>query len=261
MMLASRIVLGLVLGLHVSAAASAAAPLRVYGPGGPLPAMKEAAETFGRAYYVDVQVTAGPTGQWLEQAKNDADVIFSSSESMMSDFATALGGQIDAQSATPLYLRPSAILVRPGNPRGITGLKDLLQPGHKVLVVTGSGQGGLWEDVAGRLGDIRSVQALRSNIGRFAATSADAKQAWTTDSAFDAWLIWNIWQVANPTIADQVQIEPEYRIYRDAGVAVTRRGKVWPAAAAFVAFLSSDEGARIFAKWGWVTPVVNGAKP
>lgn len=260
-MFARRLVLGLVLGVAVSGTASAAEPLHVYGPGGPLPAMKEAAETFGRTHDVDVQVTAGPTGQWLEQAKNDADVIFSGSEGMMSDFATAFGGQLDAQSVTPLYLRSSAILVRPGNPRGITGLKDLLQPGHKVLVVTGSGQGGLWEDVAGRLGDIRSVQALRSNIGRFAATSADAKQAWTMDPTFDAWLIWNIWQVANPTIADQVQIEPEYRIYRDVGLAVTRRGKMRPAAAAFVAFLSSDEGARIFAKWGWITPAINQARP
>jgi accessory colonization factor AcfC len=31
--------------------------------------MKEAAETFGKAHGVDVQVTAGPTGKWLDQTK------------------------------------------------------------------------------------------------------------------------------------------------------------------------------------------------
>ena len=41
----------------------AAEPLHVYGPGGPLPAMKEAAAVFGKAHNIDVLVTAGPTPQ------------------------------------------------------------------------------------------------------------------------------------------------------------------------------------------------------
>ena len=189
-----------------------------------------------------------------EEPEN-ADVIFSGSENMMTDFITAFAGQIDALSVTPLYLRPSAILVRPGNPSHITGVADLMKPGHKILVVNGSGQGGLWEDVAGRMGDIQSVRAFRANIGAFAATSADARQSWTTDTTFDAWLIWNIWQVANPKIAEPIAIEPEYRIYRDTAVALTRRGDAKPEAKAFAAFLASGEGAQIFAKWGWIEPV------
>ncbi len=236
------------------ATARATEPLHVYGPGGPLPAMREAAAAFGKAHNIDVQVTAGPTGKWLAQARQDAEMVFSGSESMMADFIVAFGGQIDPTSVLPLYLRPSAILVRPGNPKHITGLADLLRPGHKVLVVNGSGQGGLWEDIAGRLGDIRTVQLLRANIGQFAATSADAKQTWTSDPTYDAWLIWNIWQVANPDIAGLVAIEPRYRIYRDADVALTERGKARPEAAEFRAFLVSPDGARIFAKWGWIAP-------
>lgn len=248
----------LALGIVPLAAAFAAEPLHVYGPGGPYPVLKEAAETFGKAHGIDVQVTAGPTGKWLAQAKEDADVIFSGSESMMSDFVTAFGGQIDPKTVMPLYLRPSAVLVRPGNPRHITGLADLMKPGHKLLVVNGSGQGGLWEDVVGRMGDIASGKALRTNTGQFAATSADAKQTWTTDTSYDAWLIWNIWQVANPTIADLVAIEPDYRVYRDTGVALTQRGDAKPAAKEFAAFLTSADGAKIFWKWGWIAP--GGAK-
>ena len=250
----SRIILGLALGYAGLSPASATEPLRVYGPGGPCPAMKEAAEAFGKMRGLDVQVTAGPTGKWLEQAKEDADVVFSGSESMMSDFVAAFGGQLDAHTATPLYLRPSTILVRPGNPARITGLADLLKPGHKILVVNGSGQGGLWEDTVGRMGDISAVKAFRANIGQFAATSADAKQTWMKDTTYDAWLIWNIWQVANPGIADQVAIEPGYRVYRDTGVALTRRGGTKPEAKEFAAFLASGDGARVFGKWGWVVP-------
>ena len=69
-----------------------------------------------------------------------------------------------------------AILVRPGNPKRIRGFQDLLIPGVKVLTVAGAGQTGLWEDVAGRTGDIRMVRALRKNIVfPEAANSAAAK--------------------------------------------------------------------------------------
>ena len=232
------------------ASAQAAEPLRIYGPGGPAPAMKEAAAAFGKAHGITVEVIAGPTPQWLDHAKADADMVFSGSEVMMADFLPALP-QLDATSVTPLYLRPAAILVRPGNPHGITGLADLLKPSHRILVVNGAGQQGLWEDVAGRLGDIATLKAFRTNIATMAKTSADAKQAWQADPSLDAWLIWNIWQVANPTLADAVPIEPAYRIYRDTAIALTKAGEARPEAKAFAAYLASPEGAAIFARWGW----------
>ena len=48
--------------------------LRMYGPGGPAPAMREAAAAFEKSAGIKVEVTAGPTGKWLEQAKVDADL-------------------------------------------------------------------------------------------------------------------------------------------------------------------------------------------
>jgi accessory colonization factor AcfC len=70
----------------------------------------------------------------------------------------------------------------------------------------------------------------------------------------DAWIIWNIWQVANPTLADVVDVEPEYRIYRDVGIALTERGKANHEAGEFKSFLMSGKAAAIFARWGWSTP-------
>lgn len=139
--------------------------LRLYGPGGPLPAMKEAAATFSRLRGVQLEVTGGPTPQWLEKAKSDADIIFSGAENMMTDYIGQLkdapAGQIDVATVDPLYLRPSAILVRPGNPRHIRRFEDMLRPGLKILAVQGAGQTGLWEDMAGRTGDVSIVRALR----------------------------------------------------------------------------------------------------
>lgn len=232
--------------------AHAAEPLRIYGPGGPLPAMREAAEAFGHTHGTVVQVTAGPTPSWIDRAHVDADLVFSGSEVMMSDFIAAMP-EIDPASVVPLYLRPAAILVRPGNPGRIAGVADLIRPGHRILVVNGAGQQGLWEDVAGRLGDIASLRAFRGNIAVAAKNSAEARQAWMQDPSLDAWLIWSIWQVANPTLADIVPVEPEYRIYRDTGIALTRRGAARLEARQFAEYLAGPEGARIFARWGWTT--------
>ena len=231
------------------------ATLNVYGPGGPAPAMKEAAQAFGAAHNVTVQVTAGPTPQWAGKAKQDADVIYSGAENMMSDFAKALPDAFDLNSAQALYLRPVAMLVRPGNPKHIKGFRDLLAPGVKVLAVAGAGQTGLWEDVAGRTGDIAVVRAFRKNLLLpEAANSAEARKLWTEHADIDVWLIWNIWQVANPKLADLVEIDEPFRIYRDTGVVLTHKGQALPQAQAFVDFLQSSDGQAIFAKWGWKKP-------
>lgn len=239
--------------LLVTGATASATDLFVYGPGGPLPAMKEAAEMFGKSREADVSVTAGPTPSWIEKAKSNADLVFSGSEAMMTDFVVAMEGRIVSGEVRPLYLRPSAILVRPGNPRKIHGLADLMQPGHRVLVVNGAGQEGLWEDMAGRTGEIEKVRALLSNIVAAAPNTAAARKSWIDDPTLDAWIVWNIWGVANPDLTEIVEVEPEYRIYRDAGIVLTGQGKGKPLAEEFVKFLEGPEGKAIFAKWGWKT--------
>lgn len=261
--LAAVLILAVGTARSTGAQAAPAETLHVYGPGGPLPAMMEAATAFGRTHGVHVEVTGGPTPQWLAKARTDADVIFSGAENMMTDFVRQLDdsapgfapARIDEATITPLYLRPAAILVRKGNPKRIRRFEDLLRPTVKVLVVQGAGQTGLWEDVAGRTGDVAVVRAFRKNIGAVAPNSGEAKRRWTEDQTFDAWLIWNIWQVANPALADMVPLAERWRVYRDAGVALTVRGSTRRHARAFVAYLQSAEGARIFARWGWVTPL------
>ncbi len=228
--------------------------VRAYGPGGPAPAMKEAAEAFSRARGVHVEVTAGPTDKWIAQARQDADVIFSGSEYMMTDFVKAMDGRIAEDTIDALYMRPSAILVRPGNPRKIRDLPDLARPGVKVLVVQGAGQTGMWEDMAGKDGDLGLVRALRRNIVFHAPNSAAAKEYWVEHGDVDAWIIYGIWQTANPTLADQVRVSKRYVVHRDSGIALTRSGVDRPVAREFVRFLRSKEGAAIFERWGWTVP-------
>jgi accessory colonization factor AcfC len=231
--------------------ALAAEAVRTYGPGGPAPAMKEAAAAFEKARDVKIEVTAGPTTQWLSKAKQDADIVFSGSENMMTGFIKAMEGQIDETTVEPLFQRPSTILVRKGNPKSIKAIRDLAKPGMKILVVEGAGQVGLWEDVAGRTGDLGLLSAFRRNIAAVAGNSGEAVKLWAAKPELDGWLIWNHWQIANSDIADQVEVEPDLRIWRASDLALTRRGTANPAARAFIEFLRGPEGTAIFAKWGW----------
>lgn len=240
---------------QVASAEKSTTILKAYGPGGPAPAMREAAKVFGADKKIVVEIIAGPTSTWKDQAMKDADLIFSGSEYMMTDFVRKdLPGLIDPSTIRTLFLRPSAILVRPGNPKGIKGIKDLAQPGIKILVVEGAGQVGMWEDVAGRTGRVKLVEGIRRNIGFFAANSAEAKKIWNSDMSYDAWLIWTIWQKENPASADLVNTEPENTIYRSCGIALANRSEQKALAKEFADFLQSAKGKGIFVKWGWMAP-------
>jgi accessory colonization factor AcfC len=243
--------LGILMLLGLSVHARAADVLHVYGPGGPAPAMKVAAAVFGKQQGIEVEVTAGPTAKWQSDLPRDGDVVYSGSEAMMSDFIGEFGDLLVLKTVQPLYLRPAGILVRPGNPRRIRGFRDLLRPGVKIMVVSGAGQVGLWEDIAGRDGDIGVVGAFRANITRFARNSAEAVQQWKEDPSIEAWIIFPIWSIAHPGLADVVPLEARYRLYRDCGVVLTKRGVRDAHASAFVRFLASPAGKEIFERYGW----------
>lgn len=226
--------------------------LHVYGPGGPAPAMREAAAIFGRDRGISITVTAGPTSGWSAALERDGDLVYSGSEAMMADFLGRFADSLRPESYRPLYLRPAALLVRPGNPRHIAGFRDLLKAGMRVQVVNGAGQVGLWEDIAGRDGSIATLARFRSRIAHAAPNSAEALKAWQEDRTLDAWLIFPSWAIDHPGVAEVVPLEPRYRLYRDCGVALTRRGADKPLARAFVAFLASARGQAIFARHGWM---------
>jgi accessory colonization factor AcfC len=249
-----RVLMSLMTLLAAGAAtASAQDTLRVYGSEGPYPAIREAAAAFAADNDVEVTVVGDPTDNWLSQAKADADLIYSSAEFMMIDFIRELEGRLDEASVTPLYWRPSAILVRPGNPKHIRDFPDLLRPDVKVMVVNGSGQTALWEDMAGRQGNFRTVRALRENIVLFAANSTEARRLWLARKDIDAWLTWNIWYKADSRNSALVPVSQDYVIYRQCSIGITQQGKNRPAAERFVKFLTTPEAATIFAKWGWIT--------
>lgn len=91
---------------------SAERTLFVYGPGGPLSPMQEAAARFGKAHGVKVVVTGGPEVKWVGKAQQDGDVVYGGAEYMLSQLAMKHPTLVDRATREGLYVRPSGILVR-----------------------------------------------------------------------------------------------------------------------------------------------------
>ncbi|MBR0681709.1 solute-binding protein [Roseomonas eburnea] len=237
------------------ARAQAPAPIRCFGPGGPAPAMRVAAEAFRASQGIPVEIIAGPTPQWAGRVAGEADLVFTGAEYMMDEFLERFRDTLDPATRRSLYLRPSALLVRPGNPRGYAGLRDLLSrpPAEaRILATGGAGQLGLYEDIAGRTGDVALLRAMRERIVVVAPNTGAAQQEWRgKPDAYDVWLVWNHWQIAAPDHASLVEIEEPFRIWRSAGSVLSRGGAQRAEVRRFEAFLTADEGRAAFRRFGW----------
>lgn len=222
--------------------------LFVYGPGGPGAAMEEAAKVFSKKNSIPVIVTAGPEAKWIEQAINNADIIFGGAEYMLDQFALQHQGMIDSTTRTELYKRGAGILVRPGNPKKITSLKDLTKPSVRLLNVNGAGQMGMWEDLAGRQNIIEGIQ---KNIKKSFANTALAIDAWKSDKSYDAIIIFSSWYYRLKDVSQLIKIPPAQTVYRGTPVAITTITNQKREAQQFIHFLLSAQGHSIFKKWGW----------
>ncbi|WP_276348886.1 substrate-binding domain-containing protein [Daejeonella sp. JGW-45] len=222
--------------------------LYVYGPGGPGAAMEECAKVFSMKHSISVKVTAGPEPKWIEKAKQNADLVFGGAEYMLTQFKMQHPGLMDSTTRTELYKRRAGILVRPGNPKNITSLKDLAKPGINILEITGAGQLGMWEDLAGRQNLIGGIQ---KNIKGAFGNTAIAIDAWKADTKYDAIIIFASWHNRLKDVSELVEIPKKQTVYRGTPISVTTISNQKSEARQFIQFLLSAEGHAIFKKWGW----------
>lgn len=227
--------------------------VKLYGACGPQNALRHVANAWQSRSHVRVTITCGPEQDWSSQAQQDADIIWGTSEQSMSAFLMSFPG-FSSKDVKPVYLRPTVIVVKRGNPHRIHGFEDLLRPGVRIVVTEGSGISntsgtGSWEDVAGRLGRLDDVVRFRSNIVAFSTGSGASFKAFQSLDA-DAWITWPEWAVDYPQILEAVPIARDRRIWRDLNVVVSPAAD--PEAALFVTFLVSEEAQKLMAPAGYV---------
>ncbi|EHM5975261.1 substrate-binding domain-containing protein [Escherichia coli] len=241
-------------GFLIFLSSAAYADINLYGPGGPHTALLDAARLYTKKTGVTVNVHYGPQKKWNEDARKNADILFGASEQSALAIIRDHKDRFSEKDIQPLYLRKSILLVKKGNPKNIQSIDDLTRAGIGIIVNDGGGTSntsgtGVWEDIAGRKGNIETVAAIRKNIILYAPNSGSARKALENQPEADVWITWVDWAASNPDIGDVVEIAPDYVIWRDMNITVrqdandeTRR---------FAAWLQTDEATPAFKKYGW----------
>ncbi|RAX58250.1 hypothetical protein CCZ01_03810 [Helicobacter monodelphidis] len=224
----------------------------VYGPGGPAPVIKELAQEFSQKSGEKIIVTAGPASAWIEDAKKNANIIFSGNSSMMDSFIKLMPTKLNARAINVLNVRPSGIVVRSDNPKKITQFSDLLKADTHVMVVDGAGQVGLYEDMALKNGDSTTLAKLRKNITFYAPNSKIAVERWNSDKSIDALIIWPHWVHAIGKDAKFIKLGDENVIYRASEIVLTEDSLQNKVAREFVEFVQSKDAQKVWKKHGWI---------
>jgi accessory colonization factor AcfC len=226
--------------------------VKLYGAGGPHTALRKVADLWERQSGHRVVITAGPEPTWAARAQRDADILWGTSEQSMTAFLASFPA-FSSDQVEPIYIRPTIIAVKKGNPRRIRGFEDLLQSGIRIVVTEGAGVAntsgtGTWEDVAGRLGRLDDIRRFRRNIVAFARGSGASLRAFRDLNA-DAWITWPDWPVNHPDLLEAVPIAADRRLWRDLNVALSPAAD--PEAAAFLRFLDSPPAQALMGREGW----------
>ena len=226
--------------------------VKLYGAGGPHTAFQKVADAWRAKTGQKVEIIAGPEKKWSPLAQKDADILWGTSEQSMTAFLETYR-TFSSDQVEPIYIRPTIIAVKTGNPKGISGFSDLLKPGMKIVVTEGAGVyntsgTGAWEDVAGRLGNLEDVRKFRKNIIVFAKGSGASYRAFKSMDA-DAWITWPNWPASKSEL-EQVDIASDRTVWRDVNVALSPNAD--PEAQDFLNFLLTEEAQKLMLTEGWV---------
>jgi accessory colonization factor AcfC len=226
--------------------------VRLYGAGGPDTAFKRIAEVFTKEAGIRVEIVAGPEPTWSKQAQANADILWGTAEEDMAGLLETYKA-FAWNDVTPIYIRPSIIAVKKGNPKHIRGFEDLLNDGIKIVVTEGAGVAntsgtGTWEDVAGREGRLEDVKRFRKNIVGFGKGSGPSYKMFVEKNA-DAWITWPDWPITHSDNAEIVPLSKSRTIWRDVNIVLAHDAD--PEAKQFLDFLTSDRAAAIMKTEGW----------
>lgn len=227
--------------------------VKLYGAGGPHTAFRKVADVWQEKTGQAIEIIAGPEKTWSPKAQADADILWGTSEQSMTAFLETYK-TFSSDQVKPIYIRPTIIAVKKGNPKAIAGFEDLLQPGMKIIVTEGAGVAntsgtGAWEDVAGRLGKLSDVEEFRKNIAVFAKGSGASFRAFQSEDA-DAWITWPNWPFTKSDVLEKVEMASDRTVWRDVNVALSPDAD--PEAQAFLDFLLTPEAQAIMKTEGWV---------
>lgn len=225
--------------------------LQVFCGAASKPAMEECAAVFEKKTGIRVDLQFGGSGSMLSKLKMSkrGDLFIPGSPDYM--LKAQREGIVNSEKVRILaYLVPS-ILVQKGNPEGLQSLEDLGRPEIRV---------GIGNPEAVCVGlyavEVLEKSGLLEKVGENVVVHAEScskTAALVAMKKVDAILGWRVFAKWNPDALEAVLIAPQQiprLAYVPAGVCATAKNP--GGAEEFVEFLTSPEGQRIFAKWGYL---------
>jgi molybdate transport system substrate-binding protein len=215
------------------------------------PAMEEAAEIFEEKTGIKVDLHFSGSGTMLSQMKisRRGDLYIPGTPDYM--VKAERDGVVDSKTIKIISYLVIAIDVQHGNPKDIRTLSDLARPGIRVGI--GNPETvcvGLYAvEVLERNGLLNEV---RRNIVTH-APSCSATASLLVMKKVDAVIGWRVFSRWNPDKIDTVLLKPN-EVPRLAYIpaAISTYSKNKEKAQRFIDFLTSPEGQKIFAKWGYI---------
>lgn len=216
------------------------------------PAMEEAAKAFTSKTGIVVHLQFGGSGTMLSQMKlaRRGDLYIPGSPDYMAKAIRE--GLADTRTEKIIAYLVPAIAVQPGNPKGITSLRDLAKPGMKV---------GIGNPEAVCVGlyavEILEREKLLSLVTANIVThahSCGATENLVVMKKVDAVMGWDVFSHWNPGKIETIHLKAA-EIPRIAYIpaAVSSFSADPLSARSFIEFLTSPQGQRIFTKWGYIT--------
>lgn len=200
----------------------------------------------------EAEEAVGTTGghDFLEEIAEDAihDLAIGGAEFLLDD--GEVRGIVQRGQRRTIVYRRSAIIVPPGNPKGVRSLEDMARPGVRVAVSVLDCLKGLWEDITSRAG---LLDPIRRNI-TFHANGCIAIVEAVAQGKVDAGFGWSAFAHLAPNRLEIVELPKAQQIWRGTGIGLLSFSKNPALATRFMDFLTTPEARQFYRNYGWAVP-------
>jgi len=236
-------------------------PLRLYCAAGVRPTVQKILDDYGQRYGVKVEVHAHGSGTLFGQVKTESELGSAPDLYLSAEDTYLTQGQADGVLAEvlPVGTQRPVLIVAPGNPLGITSLRDLADPQNAIdfgIANEGAAVGKKTRAIAEAMGIREAIEANRKTEQETVVALVDAVRV----GALDAAVVWDT--IAAMTDGVEVVDDPHPAFdehVSNIGVAVVATCDRPTEALRLARFITArDEGLQTFAADGF--EVVDGDK-
>lgn len=236
------------LNVHIESVMSKEYDLYVYSAGAVAPPLQEAVSAFEKKDGVVCRFTAGKPEALLKaiRVRKEGDIISCGSE-YVHDEAEDVGVLVKGTRRSVGYRR-SVLITQRDNPKGISHLEDLCEPGVRVGIASQGCLKAVWDDVCSKAG---LIERIRPNVVEH-ADACGSLMGLIHSGKVDVVFGWNAFKNVWPDTCESVELPRDLQVFRSTGVQVVTYTRNLELSKKFIDFLLSPDGRDIYRNNGWL---------